>query len=271
HKDNKYSEKEFYIFIDQKLGEFLINLHPTIPVFYILPKVHNNLWNPPGRPIVASTNTILSHLAITFDRILTPLLTLITSYLKDTSDLLTKLNSIGPVPPGCLLVTLDVDSLYTCIAHDRGTEAVQQFLIKHTTFSVSQVDFCLRILHLILHRNFFLFSDQFYIQKTGTAMGSNMAPLMLISLCQYLKKCTFISMEKNGTLDIDIYTKPTDKNSLLFYTSCHPKHVKKSLLKSQFKRVAQIVSDAFKRSIRMEEMANKFQKRGYPNEILTIY
>ncbi|CAJ0947769.1 unnamed protein product [Ranitomeya imitator] len=250
-----------------------IERDPTFEIAREIREVHKNLWNPPGRPIVASTNSILSPLAITLDRILTPLLPCITSYLKVTSDFLTKLKSIGPVPSGCFLVTLDVNSLYTCIAHDRGTEAVQQFLLKYTTFSTSQVNFCLRILHLILHRNLFLFSDQFYIQKTGTAMGSNMAPpyanifmsvfeemyvytnrlfqahsllwkryiddIFLIwsghesLLMQFFNEInvrvpgltfslqkstieinfldTLIGFGENGTLDVDIYTKPTDK------------------------------------------------------------
>ncbi|CAJ0946827.1 unnamed protein product [Ranitomeya imitator] len=41
--------------IDQKLGDFLINHHPVIPVLHTLPKIHKDLLRTPGRPIVAST------------------------------------------------------------------------------------------------------------------------------------------------------------------------------------------------------------------------
>ncbi|XP_077149379.1 uncharacterized protein LOC143811948 [Ranitomeya variabilis] len=34
--------------IDQKTATFLINQHPVTPVFYILPKIHKSLTNPPG-------------------------------------------------------------------------------------------------------------------------------------------------------------------------------------------------------------------------------
>ncbi|CAJ0966487.1 unnamed protein product, partial [Ranitomeya imitator] len=169
----KYKEKGM---IDVKLSEYLINTQPMTPVFYILPKVHKDLMNPPGRPIVASTNSLLSPLAITLDRILTPLLQNISSYLKDTTDFLSKLHAITPVASGCTLVTLDVNSLYTCINHQRGVEAVQWFLTKYTDFSPDQLQFCVDLLVLVLNKNFFLFGDQYYIQKTGTAMGSNMAP-----------------------------------------------------------------------------------------------
>ncbi|CAJ0940523.1 unnamed protein product [Ranitomeya imitator] len=46
--------------IDKKTKEFLTNEYPIIPVFYVLPKIHKNLERPPGRPIVASTDSILS-------------------------------------------------------------------------------------------------------------------------------------------------------------------------------------------------------------------
>ncbi|KAM4034656.1 LOW QUALITY PROTEIN: uncharacterized protein ACNLHF_021323 [Anomaloglossus baeobatrachus] len=93
--------------IDQKLADFLIKAHPIIPVFYTLPKVHKNMSHPPGRPIVASTESVLSPLAITVERILTPLIPNIKSYLKDTSDFLTHLQSIGLLPPECLLLLID--------------------------------------------------------------------------------------------------------------------------------------------------------------------
>ncbi|CAJ0921194.1 unnamed protein product [Ranitomeya imitator] len=59
--------------IDGKTQEYLTKDFPITPVFYILPKIHKNLEHPPGRPIVASTESILSPLAIFLEKILTPL------------------------------------------------------------------------------------------------------------------------------------------------------------------------------------------------------
>ncbi|CAJ0965945.1 unnamed protein product [Ranitomeya imitator] len=162
--------------IDTKLGEFLIKQHPVIPVFYTLPKIHKHPSKPPGRPIVASTESLLSPLAIVLDKILSPLVPRIKSYLRDTSDFLTSLASIGRLPPNCLLVTMDVNSLYTSIRHSEGIESVMSFLSRHTDFSDQQCKFCKDSLTMVLTRNFFMFEDQFFIQKRGTAMGSNMAP-----------------------------------------------------------------------------------------------
>ncbi|CAJ0958839.1 unnamed protein product [Ranitomeya imitator] len=162
--------------IDSKLSEFLLNLHPVIPVFYALPKIHKHLTCPPGRPIVASTNSVLSPLARTVEKILTPLLVHITSFMKDTSDFLKGLGSVGTLPKDCYLVTMDVNSLYTSIDHVKGIEAVQWFLDIYTDFSLTQKDFCLTLLKLILTKKNVLFGDQFFIQKVRTAMGSNVVP-----------------------------------------------------------------------------------------------
>ncbi|CAJ0955171.1 unnamed protein product, partial [Ranitomeya imitator] len=71
---------------------------------------------------------------------------------------------------------MDVNSLYTGIRHSEGIESVLSFLSRHTDFSDQQRKFCKDSLTMVLTRNFFMFEDQFFIQKRGTAMGSNMAP-----------------------------------------------------------------------------------------------
>ncbi|KAM4048962.1 uncharacterized protein ACNLHF_025742 [Anomaloglossus baeobatrachus] len=39
--------------IPKKLLDFMKNLHPRLATFYLIPKVHKNITDPPGRPIVA--------------------------------------------------------------------------------------------------------------------------------------------------------------------------------------------------------------------------
>ncbi|CAJ0937340.1 unnamed protein product [Ranitomeya imitator] len=80
---------------------------------------------------------------------------------------------------------------------------------------------------------------------------------------------TLIYKERGGHLAIDLYTKPTDRNGLLFFTSCHPPSIKNSIPKSQFHRVDRIVSDDNLKQTRLIEMEHKFADRGYPKGILT--
>lgn len=79
------------------------------------------------------------------------------------------------VPTEGWLVTIDVVSLYTSIEHQKGIEAVRG-LLSTSDYSIQQQNFVMELLEIVLYENFFLFRDQFFIQKRGTAMGSNVAP-----------------------------------------------------------------------------------------------
>ncbi|CAJ0931127.1 unnamed protein product [Ranitomeya imitator] len=79
---------------------------------------------------------------------------------------------------------------------------------------------------------------------------------------------TTIIKESDGTLSTDLYTKSTDRNSLLLYQSCHPLATKKSIPISQFHRVRKIVSNDNTCKIRLDEMETRFTQRGYPKRLL---
>lgn len=75
-----------------------------------------------------------------------------------------------------LLVTMDVQSLYTCIPYSEGIEAVKQLIMENSNYAGPPVEYTLLLLDLILRKNYFKFERQFYLQRTGTAMGSRVAP-----------------------------------------------------------------------------------------------
>ncbi|CAJ0944105.1 unnamed protein product [Ranitomeya imitator] len=133
------------------------------------------MQNPPGRPIVASTESILSPLSIFLEKVLTPLIQNTPSFLLDTGAFLNKIHTIGTVPSQMILVTMDVKDLYTSIPHVEGIDSVHHLLISAGLDS-EQINLCVDLLTLILFNNHFLFQDQFFLQVRGTAMGSNVAP-----------------------------------------------------------------------------------------------
>ena len=82
----------------------------------------------PGRPIVSSGASPTEGISHFVDYHLAPLVKEIPSYIKDTMDFFNRLQTIDNLPPDMLLVTLDVQSLYTNIPHSEGIEACRAVL-----------------------------------------------------------------------------------------------------------------------------------------------
>lgn len=100
---------------------------------------------------------------------------------------------------------------------------------------------------------------------------NNCLPSISFSLEQNRSQLAFLDVQLqvyNGALRFDLHRKPTGKNSLLHYQSCHPPGLKKSLPVSQLMRVKRIVSDENTSTDRLNEMASKFRQHGYPNHLL---
>ncbi|CAJ0966665.1 unnamed protein product [Ranitomeya imitator] len=230
------------------MRDFLIKRDPITPIFYVLPKIHKRLVKPPGRPIVSLTDSVLSPLSMVLEKILTPLVKTTRSFLLDTNDFIQVIKSLGPISPSSLLITWDVNSLYTSIVHEKGLAATDR-LLNDNKVDIKIRHLCADRLGLVLKENYFLFQDTFYAQQQGTAMGTNVAPPYAIAYMAIFEQDfmynhpLFMTHCNGGHLAIDLYTKPTDRNGLLFFTSCHPPSIKNSIPKSQFHRVDRIVSD----------------------------
>ena len=89
--------------------------HTRIPQFYGIPKIHKTFTSlPPIRPIVSQTESPLSHTAQLIDHVLQPLAQTYPDYLHNSTSLVTKLQDLH-LPKDCVLVTIDVESLYPSI------------------------------------------------------------------------------------------------------------------------------------------------------------
>ena len=71
----------------------------------------------------------------------------------------------------------------------------------------------------------------------------------------------------NGTIETDLYTKPTDKHHLLS-SSCHPQHTKKAIPFSLALRLRRICSTDAKFALRLNELRTYLLARGYCNTFL---
>ncbi|XP_075208158.1 uncharacterized protein LOC142313057 [Anomaloglossus baeobatrachus] len=161
--------------ISKKELDFLSVRSPVVPTFYMLPKVHKSLLKPPGRPIVAGIGSIFEQLCAYLDFYLQPFALRLESYVRDSADLISQLEELN-IPEGTILVTMDVESLYTNISHDLGMGAVSYYLSGRSTGTRDHDEFLLNMLSLILNLNYFVFDRIFYKQVSGTAMGARCAP-----------------------------------------------------------------------------------------------
>lgn len=153
---------------------------PRSRKFYLLPKIHkeqskwhNNIM-PPGRPIVSDCGSDTYKLSTYIDYYLSPLASKHPSYIKDTSDFLQKLSCIKP-NPNSLLITLDVESLYTNIDNNAGLNAIQDAFDNSPNDQRPDEEILL-LLSNSLKNNDFIFNDKWYLQVGGTAMGKKFAP-----------------------------------------------------------------------------------------------
>lgn len=314
--------------INEETSQFLLMKKPTIPVMYTLPKIHKSLINPPGRPIVSGSDSLLQPLGVYLDSLLQPLASSTPSYLRDTTDFLSKLESLE-FKPEFLLACFDVQSLYTSIPNNDGMSAVRWICEINNCTLGSNTDFSLLLLDTVLNQNYFRFQDKYYLQIKGTAMGANMAPAYAVIYMSWFERTkilcnlewcdkivcwwryidnifvvwrgnrteldsfsthlntldgnikftletantsvnfldTRISISPGGYAS-DLFTKPTDTNSLLLASSFHPHGTINGLPFSQFLRVRRIVNEPEKVETRMTEMLGKFCDRGYDPETL---
>ena len=163
--------------IDRSCADFLSNPKYRTSQFYMLPKIHKRLDNPPGRPIVSGNGCPTERISQFVDFFLKPIVQDIRSYIKDTTHFLTLLEEVGPLPDNTLLVTLDVSSLYTNIPNDIGIQACKEKLDHYRTGALHpRNDSIIDLLTMVLSKNNFDFNDLHYLQVGGTAMGTRLAP-----------------------------------------------------------------------------------------------
>ena len=159
--------------IEKKVKNFLVPKHPRAARFYLLPKIHKP--GNPGRPIVASNGAPTENISRFTDHFLRTSVRQLPSYIRDTTDFIHKLRGLPRLPPGSLLVTLDVSSLYTNIPHEEGITACEEYLNRRELQEPPTADLC-ELIRLVLTKNSFVFNKTNYLQIHGTAMGTRMAP-----------------------------------------------------------------------------------------------
>lgn len=201
-------------YITEDVAKSLFKHQYRTPVFYTLPKIHKPGYPPPGRPIVSGCDSLLDPLSKYLDYYLQPLVSQIPSYLKDTQDLIQKIEGTT-LSDETGLVTLDITSLYTNITHVEAYRAVSIFLDKRgDLFPPSH--FLLEILEIILEKNYFKFMDRFFMQVRGIAMDSSAAP-SIANLYMAIFEQELIFSESNPYIQNMVFYRRYIDDLLIFY------------------------------------------------------
>ena len=110
--------------ITEKTHNYLIEGGDRTSIFYMLPKIHKSMKNPPGRPIVSSVGCPTEKVSQMLDIILRPFAQSGSSYIRDTLDFIEKIKNIE-LEKDRWIFSMDVTSLYTNIPHGEGIERVR--------------------------------------------------------------------------------------------------------------------------------------------------
>ena len=159
---------------------------PKLGRLYPLPKIHKQLHNVPGRPVISNSRFFTENISTFLEYHLKPLSQKVKSFIKGTNDFLKKLNELRDLPDDFILCTIDVVGLYPNIPHEEGLEAIQKALDKREDQTIL-TDSLILLAKRVLKNNVFEHNMRYFKQLQGTAIGTKFAPPYVILFMGYLE------------------------------------------------------------------------------------
>jgi hypothetical protein len=145
-----------------------------LPYFYILPKVHKTPWA--SRPVVSGVTSVMKCLSVWLDVQLQNVVHLCPCYLKDSWQFLNDIKQYKNAK-GYKLVTSDATAMYTNINTEHAIEIIKKWFELHKNDLPENYPTTLVLIgiHRLMSNNTFTFGNRFFLQRNGTAMGTNVA------------------------------------------------------------------------------------------------
>jgi hypothetical protein len=147
------------------------HLHHRIPIFYGLPKVHKETFK--LRPVVSSIGSFLSIFSTWLDYKMKSLLPFVKTHLKNSTTVIQETKGLT-LPKEAKLFSADATSMYTNIGTDIGIASIETFIqdnIQNLPHDFP-TELFLQILELVMKNNIFTFGGSYWLQISGTAMGT---------------------------------------------------------------------------------------------------
>ena len=108
------------------------------------------------------------------------------SYLRDTKDFLSKLHALEKFPVDAIIASVDVVNLYPSTPHQDGLSALSKFLVQQG-MPKPEVSDVYALAQFLLTGNYFTFDSDRFLQISGTAIGTRMAPTYAIIFMHILE------------------------------------------------------------------------------------
>ena len=156
------TEKNFDYFTNQDFCEGRL---------YLLLKIHKT--GSPGKPICSTVNHPTCKISKYINANIKKYMMEAPSYIKDTTDFISKLKDIPSLPGHSLLVTLDVISLYTNIPNEEGPRATYKKLLNDPTMRKHRS--YMTLTKLVLPNTNFTFNNEHLTYKQEV-LGTGFAP-----------------------------------------------------------------------------------------------
>ena len=157
-----------------------------------------------GRAIVGGPQSPTQHLSELLEKLLSPLVPHLKSYVKDDWHFLRKFPR--QLDPNCKLYSCDVVNLYTNISHDLGLKALRYWIdrMRHLIPDRFTTLFILEAAAFVLEHNNFCFDKRMFVQLIGTAIGTKFAPPYACLAMGFLEE-TKLYPHLKRTLEPDLY------------------------------------------------------------------
>ena len=172
---------------EQNYFKFNFKKATNVGKFYLLPKIHKSLSKVPRCPVISNYVMPTEKISEFLTHHLQALAKQGESYIKDTGDFLEKLKSIGQIPKGAILVTVDVVEFSPSIPHDGGFDVLRKQYDKFMDKIVPTEDI-IKMGDFVLNNNFLNLIVNFISKCQVRLLGLNLPRHMLAFLWTMLKR-----------------------------------------------------------------------------------
>ena len=214
-KNNKHHDKLLNYFLQTTNPQNTTHIQPIehsklkIARFYLTIKIHKQPIS--SRPIVASIGSFTYHISSYLDKVLQQVMKQQNSYLRNTNDLIIDIETnplFKNMKVANILYTADIKDMYPSINIADGLCQLKLAILEYNTrvdyTKHIHTEFIIDLAHFVLSNNYFIFGhNTYWLQISGTAMGT---PLAVTFACIYI-----------GQLEKQLFNSPQSNNSLPLY------------------------------------------------------